>query len=341
MPSKEVFDSLLRAGIQVDRCPYNRVDSLAGREDLDALFSVLTGFSDHSGNHPVITANTVMANPDFERIKASGYNQYYYEPFTKTLERYPKLDRVFDLWLQGMDENVFFPQFHGREHVNIALWLNLLRSGHQSFIKAFDYQMWGLGPNLVNSGKINIQSSFDATNYSELPMQKDILRSGLVMFNEIFGFEARSFIANNYIWSSELNETLSSAGVKFLQGMKYQLLPFLEQKKHGHIRHFTGEQNALGQIYIIRNALFEPSFYNHSPDCVDKCLKQIAISFMWKRPAVISMHRLNFIGQIDSCNRNKSLALLSALLTNILKNWPDVEFMCTAELGSVIAKYQS
>lgn len=65
MPSKEIYDNLLKSGIRVDRCPYNRYDSLASEEDLSALFDVLTSFRDMNGNHPVITANTVVANPDF------------------------------------------------------------------------------------------------------------------------------------------------------------------------------------------------------------------------------------------------------------------------------------
>lgn len=338
MPSKEVYDTLLKEGIPVDRCPFNRVDSLAGRDDLDGLFSVLSGFKDHRGNHPVITANSVMANPDFKRIKESGYNKYYYEPFKKTFERYPKLNRVFDMWEQGISERVFYPQFHGREHVNINLWLNLLQSGHPAFINAFEHQMWGLGPNLVDSGYINIQSSLDAASYLEIPLQKEIIRTGLEMFKETFGFESRSFIANNYIWSSELNETLLSGGVKYIQGMKYQLLPLFEQKKHVHVRHYTGEQNALDQIFLIRNASFEPSMQNYSPECVDRCLKETAVSFMWKRPAVISVHRLNFVGQIEEENRKKSLLLFKELLTKILAYWPDVEFMTTVGLGNLIQK---
>ena len=338
MPSKVVFDKLLGEGIPVDRCPFSRVDSLAGRDDLEALFSVLSCFRDHIGNHPVITANSVMANPDFERIKDSGYKKYYYEPFKKTMERYPKLNRVLDMWNEGIAEKVFFPQFHGREHVNIDLWLNLLRSGHPAFIKAFEHQMWGLGPNLVDSAHFNIQSSFDAASYLDIPLQKEILRTGLEMFKETFGFESRSFIANNYIWSSELNETLLSGGVKYIQGMKYQLLPLFEKKNHVHVRHFTGEQNPLDQIYIIRNASFEPSMHNYSSNCVDRCLKEIAVSFMWKRPAVISVHRLNFVAQIDEVNRKKSLVLFKELLRKILTYWPDVEFMTTVELGNYIDK---
>jgi len=46
MPSGEAYDSLLRKGIRVDLCPYNRNDSLATSEDLESLFHVLLKFKE-------------------------------------------------------------------------------------------------------------------------------------------------------------------------------------------------------------------------------------------------------------------------------------------------------
>jgi hypothetical protein len=40
MPSKDVFNSLLKAGIRVDKNPYNRYDSLASENDLTNLFEI-------------------------------------------------------------------------------------------------------------------------------------------------------------------------------------------------------------------------------------------------------------------------------------------------------------
>jgi hypothetical protein len=338
MPSKRVYNELLGFGIPVDKCPYNRLDSIAGTDDLDALFTLLSSFRDEAGMHPVITANSVMANPDFDKIKESGYKQYYYENFTQTLERNDRNACIFKLWQQGLNEKLFYPQFHGREHVNIKLWLELLRNDHKAFLKAFECQMWGLGPNVINTGKINIQASLDASCESEIESHKEMLRTGLEMFENTFGFKSESFIANNYIWSPSLNMVLDSGGVKYIQGMKYQFLPIRKNKRHMRVRHYSGERNALKQIYFIRNASFEPALHNYSNDCVDTCIKEIEISFMHKKPAVISTHRLNYIGQIEEKNRQRSLALLSLLLKKITRQWPDVEFMTTVDLGRNIEK---
>lgn len=335
MPSREVYEKLLRMGIAVDKCPYNRNDSLASEEDLQELFNVLVRYKDVNGNTPIITANTVVANPDFSRIKESGYENYYYEPFVETLKKYPKHEKSFFLWKKGISEKLFYPQFHGREHVNINLWLKLLKT-NESFRKAFDLNLWGLGPRVLNIGsRMNIQASFDAENVNEIENHHAIIQDGLNLFEDIFGYRSKSFIANNFIWDSELDMTLKNNGVDIIQGMKYQLLPRLNEAKRKKIYHYTGELGIQKQLYLVRNCIFEPT-ENHKIDSVESCLKDIKNAFFWQKPAVITAHRVNFIGTIDVENRNKNLKSLDILLKRIIERWPDVEFLSSEELGYII-----
>ena len=96
-----------------------------------------------------------------------------------------------------------------------------------------------------------------------------------------------------------------------------------------------GQKNSLGQTYLIRNAYFEPSS-NPFKDWVSSCLKEINIAFKYKKPAIICSHRVNYIGSINPENRSDNLNLLNMLLTEILKKFPDVEFMSSDELGDLI-----
>lgn len=58
------------------------------------------------------------------------------------------------------------------------------------------------------------------------------------------------------------------------------------------------------------------------------------------KAAVISSHRLNFIGNIDIQNRDRNLILFQKLLNEIVKKWPDVEFISSDELGkNIVSKY--
>src|SRR5690606_22010632 len=103
---------------------------------------------------------------------------------------------------------------------------------------------------------------------------------------------------------------------------------------------FQGQQNDLGQYYLVRNARFEPSS-NPNKDWINSCLKEIETAFFWKKPAIIETHRVNFIGFLNPKNRDGNLKLFNQLLKEIIKRWPDVEFKASDELGNLIKNGRS
>ena len=328
MPSNSVYDALKSAGIPVDRSPYCKFDNLESNDDMQNLLELLSSFKDFKGNHPIMTANTVVANPDFAKIKANSYQEYYYEPFTETLKKYPKHDKVYDLYNQGISQKLIFPQFHGREHVNVELWLEKLKS-NKNFQLAFTHKMWGLSNDVFPQEK-SVQATFDSNNDCFLA---ESAREGLHMFKNLFRYESESFIANNFIWSLALEETLAENGVKHLQGMKYQKLPKVDEQPSKLIRHYLGEKNIHNQIYSVRNCYFEPTIDGGG---YEKTLKEIQNAFFWNKPAIISTHRINFIGSLNENNRKVNSDNFKLLLKIILNKWPDIEFMTTMDLDKLI-----
>jgi len=71
-------------------------------------------------------------------------------------------------------------------------------------------------------------------------------------------------------------------------------------------------------------------------DLVQSCLSEIEIAFRWQKPAIISSHRVNYIGSINPDNAKHGLKELNRLLLSITKKWPDIEFMTPTELGRLI-----
>ena len=86
----------------VEECLYNSNDCLESNEDMEALFEVLESVKDKNNNPAILTANNIIANPDFEKIQQSNFQEYHYEPFTTTLKRDPKRDRVLSLYKEGI-----------------------------------------------------------------------------------------------------------------------------------------------------------------------------------------------------------------------------------------------
>ncbi len=332
MPSKYAYDFLLKKGISVNRSTYNRYDSLASKEDMSLLFELLSHFKDKNGNPPVFTANSLVANPDFGKIKASNYKGYFYEPLPKTLRE--RTNNCIELWHEGIARKVFYPQYHSREHLNVRRWLKYLQEGSNEFRIAFEVEMFGISATAGNNDRQTVLEALAIDDIDDVIYHKSILEDGYNLFVEIFGYKPESFIAPNYIWHKEHEDCLSKLGISVLQGAFIQNEPVKGKTTH-RIYHFTGERNQFGQLYLVRNCFFEPSM-KPSLDWVNLCLTDIRRAFSHNRPAIICSHRVNYIGSIDVRNRDKNLRLTNELLKNITVLWPDVEFMTSNQLGKLI-----
>lgn len=332
--SKESYAALLKMGYEVDKCPYNRNDALESNKDLERLFEVLLHFKDSKGNHPVITANNIVGNPNFDKIKAAEFNEYFYEPFSETLKGYPHHDKVIEYYREGIRQGIFRPQFHGREHVNVRRWLAALRSGDSAALDAFNFGMFTLHRGGVSIGRKEYLDSFGGSSPAEHKSYDDMITEGLLLFEELWGYRSKSFIAPCYIWPIYVESVLSSLGVAVIQGTHVQRIPSDDRTlKVTRKYHYTGQRNTFGQTYLVRNAFFEPSLKG-AIDHVGACMREIDIAFKWKKPAIISSHRVNYIGGICKSNRDEGLRQLERLIAQVLKKYPDVEFLSSDALIS-------
>lgn len=337
MPSREVYNKLLSEGYNVDRDPFMKFDNLATPGDLFRLFEVLNAVKDSRGRPAVMTANTIVANPDFEKIREAEFRSYFYEPFTATLKRYPEHGESFKMWKQGMDAGVFHPQFHGREHLNVNRWLLGLRQNDSMLRHAFEHNMISISSQ-PNDMRFDYMEALDYYSPSEKESKPQVIEEGLKLFNDIFGYVSTSFIACCYVWDNEIEKTLHHHGVKYIQGVVQQLIPNMHGERHSYKKsiHYTGQRNTLNQLYLARNAYFEPALLGPDTDHIGYCMQRMGAAFRMNKPAIIASHRLNYIGSIHTENRDNNLQMLSELLKTITTRWPDVEFMTSDELGRYI-----
>ena len=338
MSSLEAFERMQMAGMPVDKSHYNLYDALECNEDLERLMETLSGFTDKTGRHPVITGVNVVANPDFDRIKDNGFSEYVYEPYTETCKKYVNHNSVYDLWKEGIEKRLLVPTFHGREHLNAQFWMRALRSGNKSTLVGFENGVTGM-PGIKGEKLPGFQAAFQIETLNDLPYQKEVLKSGLDLFEQLYGYRSRYFVPTNGPFNNTLEETLNECGVKYINTGKKQQEPLGDGKYRINTR-FLGDKNPFGQIYLTRNCFFEPSSNGFEKpkdtDWVNNCLKEIEIAFRWHKPATISSHRVNYIGYLHPENRERNLKLLSQLLGEITKHWPDVEFMTSVELGDLM-----
>lgn len=337
MPSLNALNRLLKRGVRlVGPESYDRVDTLASNDDLEILMDVLSSVKDLNNNPAKITFNCCIANPDFDKIRESGFKEYHYELFTETLKKYNHHDRAFDLWKEGMRHKVFMPQFHGREHLNPQKWLRYLQAGDKDTVAAFDEGCFSVFVSKVN-GSSSFLEAFGIESVKECDFVKKSIVEGLNLFEEIFGFRSESIISPCYVWDDYIEEIAAEYGVRFIQGSYIQSHSPWQRSKGKRISgHYNGERNSLGQYYSVRNCSFEPT--QNSADNADHCMAAIKKAFECHLPAVVSCHRLNFIGDLDKSNRDNNLHEFGVLLKMIVKNYPDVEFLSSDELGKLIVE---
>jgi hypothetical protein len=324
-PSKNALQAFKNKGLDVANSVYKN-DSLASNDDVDMLFNLLQSFKDSNGRSLVLTANVIMGNPNFEKIKASNYSHYYYQNFTDTFLQYPAHNQVFSKWQQAISNGLFMPQFHGREHLQFNRWLKVLQAGNQNALFCFDN-----GATYSGKADYSFMEALDWDNPTDVDLQKKIITEGLTMFKNTFGFPSTSFIAPCYNWDSALENHLQASGINIIQGTRFQFAPTGTFEKYNLIPHFFGQKNSNGIVYNVRNCFLEPSI-NNNKDWVDTCLAEISAAFLWNKPAVICSHRINYVGFINEQNRDRGLNDLAAVIKIVLKKWPDVQFISTNQL---------
>ena len=331
MPSIETYNTFILKGFPIKTSIFNRLDTLESNDDLNQLFEVLNSHKDSTRRAAVITANTIIANPDYEKIKNTKFETYHYELFTKTLEHYPSHNQVINLYQEGIKNRIFHPQFHGREHLQVNRWMKALQSGRSELMFTFEN-----GTTFSGKDDYNFMEAFDWDKPEEVNEHKEIIFDGLRIFKEIFGYNSKSFIAPCTTWSPEIEQGMIQQGVEYIQGSLFQSIPRGGFENYKRKLHILGEKNKYGQLFLIRNCAFEPSII-HKSNWVEYTLKAIETAFYWHKPAIISTHRVNFIGSLDEQNRIKNLKLFDELLGKIIKKWPEVEFMTSDELGDLIS----
>jgi hypothetical protein len=332
IPSHSAYTRLKHHGIDLDSNPYNRVDSLETATDLQALCEVLQSFKDSNGNPAVLTANFIVANPDFERIRQTDFCEYYYETFLDSYRRSKGTEETWAMIREAIDHHLMHPQFHGREHVNVLRWLKFLREGHSTLLKAFAEGVFSIDIQATDKKRTNLLASLDFANEQEKSFALSQLIDGYRIFLETFGFKSQSFIAPANVWDDDVERTLKNAGVNFLQSLRGQCVPAVAKLRYDIKIHYTGERSSSGQLHLVRNAYFEPATLPQY-DWVGNCLRKIEAAFFWNKPAIVSTHRLNYVGGICEANRQTNLLKFKSLLKQILTHWPEVEFMRSDELG--------
>jgi len=330
IPSKKVQQQLLEKTLIKNKDPFSKYDALETAADYYALYDVLRKFTDKKGNHPVLTANVIMNNPDFEKIAVGNFETYYAESFQETYSEYTDSKTAFSALSEGIEQRLIVPQFHGHEHLNVSRWMKFLKEGNERYHYAFERKCFAIDEINAENRRGNLMAAYDYDDEIERAYIEKSIGLGLQQFEQVFGFKSQTTIAPCYVWDTAVEKVFQESQVMTFQGSYVQNSP-VRGKGFSNKYRYSGQKNEEGQHYFVRNGLFEPSLAPNV-DWVSKCLESIAISFQWGKPAIIGTHRINFCSRLDEKQQQQNLIQLEHLLTQMLQRWPEIQFRDSTNL---------
>lgn len=299
---------------------------------LDGLVKVLARHLDRNGRPAVITADMVLCVADTQAIRNQGFNKY--------IRRY--LDEAFDeimsSLLTGIKNGVIVPQLHGIEHFYGTGLVEIASKKDPRVKDIFTTDNWTDWESLDSP----LQAHYiNGTQLPTSPVPTDErheqIQEACNAFRRLFGIASRSTVAPCYLWDDEVESMWAQQGIRYIQTAGYRC-PGRDssgQYIQDLLQIRPGQRNAQGQIYLVRNAMYEPVDGRD----VESCYQQALAVQRQGLPITISTHRYNYTRSSDEYTR--SLAGLDKLLNRLKTGAPPIRFLSSPELGDWIADSSS
>ena len=331
VPSAEALDDFAGRHPEFRPDHYQRLDALDSYDDVASLRGVLLGVSNAAGEHPKVTMNFAMANPDFGAIRDNGFSRFEYEPLQTSYRRGGAGKTTLDALREASSSGVLRPQLHAREHLNATSWLSDVRGGGASR-DAFDLGMVGVGGAEY--------CAMDALN----PLNADVdrvayLAEAAALFEATFGFSSKSFIASCYVWDGEVERILRALGISQIQSGRFQRAPRRDGSLARRLRSM-GSTTRCGQVLTVRNCNFETARWKDEglsrAEIVERGVREVEEAFALRHPAVVCSHRVNYVSAVSPENAELGRGCLAEMLERVTEAHPDVRFLFSDELGDEI-----
>ena len=187
MPDIKSYNELIKKGIPVHLCPFLKYDGFETEEDFKCLSETMKSIEDNFGKRPKITANYIMSNPDFDLIKQNNFLSYHFIPLAQKVVNEVGLQNYKDVVFNAQKEKYFHPQLHGREHVNVPLWLQFLKANSKETHLAFDQKVYGISTTITKEKRRSFLPTLDYDTQKEFNEFTQVsLIEGQKLFKDLY-----------------------------------------------------------------------------------------------------------------------------------------------------------
>ena len=283
--------------------------TLESAADVQELREALLGFRGGDGFPPVWQANTIVANPDYERLRPPLFELD--ELPLCLVPEFPSRWQRPGLWeavRKAEADGVWWAELHGLHHLPETAWLTALRRGQDDTRRAHEQQS-------PIATAVQASGEYDASEPRELRARN--LRKAIHAFRVLFGRAPTSFCPPDYRFDDWLEQEAASLGLTTFQGNAEQAghaLPPLRRRWLGlRFPHLEGNR-----FHLPPRIAFEPGGDAAAPGRRGLEAALGAAREAWSRgqPAVISTHRMNY-AHLDAAWSQASRTALRTLLERL------------------------
>lgn len=289
------------------------------------LAQTLARFSDSMGRPAVLTADMVLAVPDTRAMRKMD-DGVYRRRYLDT--DFPALHQAFR---EAMTAGVLVPQLHGLEHLNGEAFARLAKARDARVTEALAVDDWSDWESLDSplQGHYVDGSSLPTSNLAD-EQQSPLVQRALTIFERTFGFPSVSTVAPCYLWNDDTEQAWGAAGVRYIQTAGYRCTGRAADGRYIQDPPFLvpGQRNRHGQIYLVRNAMYEPADGRRA----DACIASIREARRQALPAVVSTHRYNYTRSEEE--HREALAGLERILCACNRFSPRLRHCSSPELGA-------
>lgn len=303
-------------------------------EALSALLKLFSQYRDSDGHYPVMTLGLILAEPDFHRMRTQKCQKNGNVDYFKKDLSAPEYTNLLDVINAGQKDHIFTLQLHGMEH----FWPDsLMASQNQPDVSEWLYQTES--PVTENLPSF-LQSRWCDT--SKLPSKAhdnnkilSAIEHEITLFKTLFRQMPMVVVPPTFVWTNDVVQAYTDNNVNIFvtPGRQYtgrdaegKLLPDNRTFYNG-----DADKNSAA-LYIVRDMYFEPALGHKAEDV----LMQIITQTQYGRPALLEIHRFNFLSEKMHSDQHQSMHELKKLLDLLHSKLTQLKFVSTEELAEIL-----
>jgi hypothetical protein len=319
---QEGWQELRNLGVSLGERSYDFY-SLETAEDVGEIVSLLQRHHDSAGRLACLGMNFVVANVDFQKVKADNFRKIYLRALTDGLPHGWNRPGLFEAYREGISAGVLSPALHGTTHFcrpAVERYLNdpgdrgvLLRNFWKTGVPYIHWRMPWIGFEYWDSEPPGEEEFLTAR------VQEGLIDSAIESFTLFFSETPRSACAPGYRANQSTHEAWARRGIRVAQNGPGSARP----------PHFDGN----GILHVYRSMDFEPAAGQDFS--LDSCLRAAEDCFARGLPTIVSVHSINFHSTLKDF-RSRTVRLLDEFLVALEAKYPDLLYVRDDDLYELV-----